>query len=159
MLPRRIPSSLSPAFNSRSRTTCLSSSTTTMPKEPAVRKRTARENPISKPEKPAAPEKPSSKKSGRDSHLYTDDNPKTTIHGTGFKDEEAAKRTLKLIENRSLIYQFQTVNVRFSPFSLSSSYKQTDLTNQSHPSLNNPTKNSSQTTYRQCTIEPNTTRP
>lgn len=87
-----------------------------MPKEPAVRKRTTRENPISKPEKPAAPEKPSSKKSGRDSHLYTDDNPKTTIHGTGFKDEEAAKRTLKLIENRSLIYQFQTVNVRFSPF-------------------------------------------
>lgn len=106
-----------------------------MPKEPAVRKRTTRENPISKPEKPAAPEKPSSKKSGRDSHLYTDDNPKTTIHGTGFKDEEAAKRTLKLIENRSLIYQFQTVNVRFSPFPLSSSYKQTDLTNQSPPVL------------------------
>lgn len=106
-----------------------------MPKEPAVRKRTARENPISKPEKPAAAAKPSSKKSGRDSHLYTDDNPKTTIHGTGFKDEEAAKRTLELIENRSLIYQFQTVNVRFSPFSLSSSYKQTDETNQSPPVL------------------------
>lgn len=159
MLPRRVSSSLSPAFNSRSRSTCISPSTTTMPKEPVVRKRTARENPISKPEKPAAAAKPSSKKSGRDSHLYTDDNPKTTIHGTGFKDEEAARRTLKLIENRSLIYQFQTVNVRFPPFPFRlHTNKQTYQINP-HPSLNNPTKNSSQNTYRQCTIEPNTTRP
>ena len=81
-----------------------------MPKEPSTRStRTSRKDPISKPEKPATTS--TKKKDGRDSHLYTDDNPKTTIHGTGFKDAAAAERTLKLIENRSLIYQFQTVNV------------------------------------------------
>lgn len=47
------------------------------------------------------------------SHLYTDDNPTTTIHGTGFKDAAAAHRTLSLIQNRSLTYQFQTVNTMF----------------------------------------------
>lgn len=47
------------------------------------------------------------------SHLYTDDNPSTTIHGTGFKDAEAAHRTLDLISKRSLTYQFQTVSTMF----------------------------------------------
>ncbi|KAF2716470.1 hypothetical protein K431DRAFT_289389 [Polychaeton citri CBS 116435] len=53
---------------------------------------------------------------GRDakaSHLYTDDNPATTLHGTGFKDRAAAERTLELISKRSLTYQFQTVNTMF----------------------------------------------
>lgn len=47
------------------------------------------------------------------SHLYTDDNPATTIHGTGFKDAAAAKRTLELIKKRSLTYQWQTVNTMY----------------------------------------------
>lgn len=54
-----------------------------------------------------------STRSGKDSHLYTDDNPSTTIHGTGFKDKAAALRTLDLIKDRSLTYQFQTVNTMF----------------------------------------------
>ncbi|GAB7345081.1 hypothetical protein MBLNU457_3485t1 [Dothideomycetes sp. NU457] len=44
------------------------------------------------------------------SHLYTDDNPQTTLHGTGFKDADTAHRTLKLVSQRSLTYQFQTIN-------------------------------------------------
>ncbi|CAK3774006.1 Hypothetical predicted protein [Lecanosticta acicola] len=60
------------------------------------------------------PVKDSSKtKDPKASHLYTDDNPATTIHGTGFKDEAAALRTLDLIRQRSLTYQFQTVNTMF----------------------------------------------
>lgn len=47
------------------------------------------------------------------SHLYTDDNPATTIHGTGFKDKAVAHRTLDLIKDRSLTYQFQTVNTMY----------------------------------------------
>ena len=53
-------------------------------------------------------------KNPKDSHLYTDDNPTTTIHGTGFKDKAAAERTLDLIKERSLIYQFQTVNTMYN---------------------------------------------
>ncbi|KAI7204465.1 hypothetical protein KC340_g14738, partial [Hortaea werneckii] len=52
-------------------------------------------------------------KDPKTSHLYTDDNPATTIHGTGFKDAAAAHRTLDLIRTRSLTYQFQTVNTMF----------------------------------------------
>lgn len=37
--------------------------------------------------------------------LYSDDNPKTTLKGTGFKDKKTAERTIKLIKNRSIIYQ------------------------------------------------------
>ncbi|KXT05219.1 hypothetical protein AC578_8357 [Pseudocercospora eumusae] len=66
-----------------------------MPKAPAkTREKTARKDPIKT-------------KNPKDSHLYTDDNPSTTIHGTGFKDKEAAERTLDLIKERSLIYQWQ----------------------------------------------------
>jgi hypothetical protein len=67
--------------------------------------RSAASNPIAKPAKPKDP---------KDSHLYTDDNPATTIHGTGFKDKTAALRTLELIKKRSLIYQFQTVNTVYN---------------------------------------------
>lgn len=56
---------------------------------------------------PKAARRPKDK---RDSHLYTDDNPTTTLHGTGFKDAEAAHRTIKLVAKRSLTYQFQTIN-------------------------------------------------
>lgn len=72
-----------------------------MPKE-TTKSRTAR---VSK--------KSTSSKSPKDSHLYTDDNPTTTIHGTGFKDKAAAHRTLDLIKDRSLTYRFQTVNTMY----------------------------------------------
>lgn len=48
-----------------------------------------------------------------DSHLYTDDNPESTLHGTGFADAAAADRTIHLIRKRSLTYQFQVVNTMF----------------------------------------------
>ena len=48
-----------------------------------------------------------------DSHLYTDDNPETTLHGTGFSDAAAAHGTIHLIRKRSLTYQFQVVNTMF----------------------------------------------
>jgi hypothetical protein len=67
--------------------------------------RGAASNPIAKAAKPKDP---------KDSHLYTDDNPATTIHGTGFKDKAAALKTLDLIKKRSLIYQFQTVNTMYN---------------------------------------------
>ena len=33
--------------------------------------------------------------------LYSDDNPKTTLKGTGFKNAEKAQETLKLIKGRN----------------------------------------------------------
>lgn len=48
-----------------------------------------------------------------DSHLFTDDNPATTLHGTGFKDAAAAQRTIELVSRRSLLYQFQTINTMY----------------------------------------------
>ena len=50
---------------------------------------------------------------GKDSHLYTDDNPATTLHGTGFKDLATAQKTLSLVSQRSLTYQFQTINTMY----------------------------------------------
>ena len=49
----------------------------------------------------------------QDSHLYTDDNPSTTLHGTGFQDEATAKKTTDLVKRRSLTYQFQVINTMF----------------------------------------------
>ena len=46
--------------------------------------------------------------------LYTDNNPKNTIHGTGFKDEKTALKTFKLIKNRSLYYQFTVINTLYN---------------------------------------------
>jgi hypothetical protein len=46
--------------------------------------------------------------------LYADYNPKTTLKGTGYKDEATAKRTLKLIANRDLTYQKQVVNTMYN---------------------------------------------
>lgn len=46
--------------------------------------------------------------------LYSDYNPKTTLKGTGFKDEETAKRTLELISKRDLTYQKQVVNTMYN---------------------------------------------
>ena len=60
------------------------------------------------------PTKATKPKDPKESHLYSDDNPATTIKGTGFKDEAAALRTLELVKNRSLIYQFQTINTMYN---------------------------------------------
>ena len=49
----------------------------------------------------------------QDSHLYTDDNPSTTLHGTGFQDEATARKTILLVKKRSLTYQFQVINTMF----------------------------------------------
>ncbi len=46
--------------------------------------------------------------------LYTDLHPNTTIHGTGFVNEEAAEKTLELIKNRSLRYQFDVINTMYN---------------------------------------------
>jgi hypothetical protein len=110
-----------------------------MPKAHSTRSKTssARKDPISKPQKeetgnpkpksqskkatssdespkPSPPkEKATRKDTGKNSHLYTDDNPSTTLHGTGFRDAETANHTLSLISKRSLTYQFQTVNTLY----------------------------------------------
>ena len=56
---------------------------------------------------------PKSKARKQDSHLYTDDNPSTTLHGTGFQDSTVAQKTIDLVQNRSLTYQFQVINTMF----------------------------------------------
>lgn len=58
--------------------------------------------------------KSSKKTSSKSLNLYTDDNPKTTIHGTGFASKEAANKTLELIKHRSLGYQFALVNTMYN---------------------------------------------
>lgn len=50
---------------------------------------------------------------GGDMKLYTDDNPLTTLKGTGFKDKEKALETIKLISNRSLPYQKSVINTMY----------------------------------------------
>lgn len=35
--------------------------------------------------------------------LYTDNNPKTTIKGTGFKNENMAKKSIELMKNSQMI--------------------------------------------------------
>ena len=50
----------------------------------------------------------------KSSNLYTDDNPKTTIKGTGFANKESAERTLDLIKHRSLGYQFALINTLYN---------------------------------------------
>lgn len=110
-----------------------------MPKAHSTRSKasSARKDPIAKPEKEATgktkakrkttkaasdddspetsipKEKATRKDTGKNSHLYTDDNPSTTLHGTGFRDAETANNTISLISKRSLTYQFQTVNTLY----------------------------------------------
>lgn len=58
------------------------------------KKQSNRADPISK----AARDKkndPKPEKDPKTSHLYTDDNPETTLHGTGFKDAATAHKTSK----------------------------------------------------------------
>ncbi|KAI7552854.1 hypothetical protein KC331_g1605, partial [Hortaea werneckii] len=76
-------------------------------------------------------------KDPKTSHLYTDDNPSTTIHGTGFKDAATAHHTLDLIKNRSLTYQFQTVNTMFHRASHHPAMKKTSTSSSSSGSGGN----------------------
>lgn len=46
--------------------------------------------------------------------LYTDDNPKETLKGTGFKDKETAEKTLKLIKNKDSVYQKRLINTLYN---------------------------------------------
>lgn len=48
------------------------------------------------------------------SHLYTDETPDTTLHGAGFKDADAARRTIALVSKRSLTYQWQAINTMYN---------------------------------------------
>jgi hypothetical protein len=108
-----------------------------MPKATRAKASSSRKDPLSKPSKQEestsksksepqpdeetsddnntkpAPKGSTRKDTGKDSHLYTDDNPATTLHGTGFKDAVTANHTLELISKRSLTYQFQTINTLF----------------------------------------------
>lgn len=52
-------------------------------------------------------------KNPKDSHLYTDDNPATTLQGTGFSSADKAHHTISIISRRSATYQFQTVNTMY----------------------------------------------
>lgn len=42
--------------------------------------------------------------------LYSDNHPETTLKNTGYKDKEKALATIKLINKRSLKYQFDVIN-------------------------------------------------
>lgn len=66
------------------------------------KKQNNRANPLSKKGKEARTEAeakaenpPQKGKDPKQSHLYTDDNPETTLHGTGFKDAATAENTSK----------------------------------------------------------------
>ena len=58
-------------------------------------------------------EKPKPNKDPKASHLYTDDNPSTTLHGTGFKDAATARHTIEIVSQRSLTYQWQVINTMY----------------------------------------------
>ena len=45
--------------------------------------------------------------------LYTDAHPKSTVHGTGYKNKETAEKTLLLIQKKSKKYQFLIINVLY----------------------------------------------
>lgn len=108
------------------------------------KKQNNRANPISKKGNEAKPveekkTKPVKEKDPKASHLYTDDNPETTLTGTGFKDAATAtktskspltyivgvicqsavsgsnvKHTVSLVSKRSLLYQWQTINTMYN---------------------------------------------
>ena len=47
--------------------------------------------------------------------LYSDNNPKTTISGFGYKDKTTAKKTIKIVEKteRGINYKFQVINTMY----------------------------------------------
>ena len=52
-------------------------------------------------------------KKNKNMQLFSDKYPEYTIKGTGFKNKETALKTLELIKNRDIDYQFQVVNTMF----------------------------------------------
>jgi len=50
----------------------------------------------------------------KNNELYSDNNPSTTLIGTGFVDENKAVQTLRLIRKRSIIYQKSVVNTMYN---------------------------------------------
>jgi hypothetical protein len=46
--------------------------------------------------------------------LYSDNHPKTSTKGTGFKDKQKALDTLEIIKNRDLTYQKQVVTTMYN---------------------------------------------
>ena len=46
--------------------------------------------------------------------LYSDEHPKLSLKGAGFKNISTANKTLKLIEKRSLKYQYDVVNTMYN---------------------------------------------
>ena len=46
--------------------------------------------------------------------LYSDDHPKTSTKGTGFKDKQKALETLKIIKDRDMTYQKQVVTTMYN---------------------------------------------
>lgn len=55
-----------------------------------------------------------SKNSKTKPQLYNDLHPEKSLQNTGFKDEKTAMKTLKLIKNRSIKYQFDVVNTMYN---------------------------------------------
>jgi hypothetical protein len=53
-----------------------------------------------------------SKKSN--SKLYSDNHPDLSLKGTGFKDSNTAEKNIKLVEKRSLKYQYDVINTMFN---------------------------------------------
>lgn len=48
------------------------------------------------------------------SKLYSDDHPDVSLQGTGFRDTKTANKTIKLIEKRSLKYQYDVINTMYN---------------------------------------------
>ena len=46
--------------------------------------------------------------------LYTNIHPETTMKGTGFKNENSAKKTIDIIKYRSTKYQFDVINTMYN---------------------------------------------
>jgi len=53
-------------------------------------------------------------KNNSKSKLYADYHPELSTKGTGFKDEEIAKNTIKIISKRCLKYQFDVINTMYN---------------------------------------------
>lgn len=102
-----------------------------MPKAPESKAQSSTKSKKTSTTAEAAGKKPA--KDPKDSHLYTDDNPETTLHGTGFKDSETAKHTIDLVNKRSLTYQFQTINTMYVMLQSDSSSKLTDPSGTTEP--------------------------
>ena len=47
-------------------------------------------------------------------NLYSDHHPNKSLKNTGFKDIKTAEKTIKLIEKRSLKYQFDVINTMYN---------------------------------------------